>query len=255
MSNIGQVEGLWRYPVKSMRGEQVREAFAGFGGFYGDRWYAIATSGGVKGFPYLTAREKQTMLLHTPVYRHPDRMKQPPNLAEAQALEPGITPIYCDADDALLDVRTPSGETLAIDDPKLIESLREGLPEKHELHLMRSQRALTDCRPISLISNQTARQLDADPRRFRANIYLDLADGFAEDAYVGKMLRIGSQVIVAVVERDPRCKMITLDPDTGDANPELMRLLAKEHESKAGVYAAVVVEGIVWAGDPVTLLA
>jgi MOSC domain-containing protein len=47
---------------------------------------------------------------------------------------------------------------------------------------------------------------------------LGSAGGFAEDAYVGRALRIGSKVVVSVLERDPRCKMITLDPDTAEPN-------------------------------------
>ena len=57
MSIIGKVESLWRYPVKSMRGEQLEESFVGFAGVYGDRLYASTSSASPKGFPYLTARE------------------------------------------------------------------------------------------------------------------------------------------------------------------------------------------------------
>ena len=71
--------------------------------------------------------------------------------------------------------------------------------EGHSLTLVRSDRAMTDCRPVSLFSIQTARQLGEeigtpiDKRRFRANVYLDLgsAPGFAEDGFVGRTLRWG----------------------------------------------------------------
>lgn len=88
---IGTVESLWRYPVKSMRGEELREAFVGFSGVYGDRLYAFRSSAAPKGFPYLTGREQQEMLLFLPVYRHPERMTRPTNLAEAEALAPVST--------------------------------------------------------------------------------------------------------------------------------------------------------------------
>ena len=127
---------------------------------------------------------------------------------------------------------------------------------------MRSQRALTDCHPISLFSTQTAQQIGADigvtldKRRFRANIFLDLnsRQGFGEDQLVGRSVRIGAEVVLAVLERDPRCKMITLDPDTAEPNPEVMKCVARSYDGKAGVYAAVVVEGTVCAGDEVCLL-
>ena len=56
------------------------------------------------------------------------------------------------------------------------------------------------------------------------------------------------------MERDPRCKMITLDPDTAEPNPEVMRCLAKGHDSKAGVYATVLIEGVIRVGDEIALV-
>ena len=262
MKIVGQVESLWRYPVKSMRGEELQEAFVGFPGIYGDRLYAFRSSAAPKGFPYLTGREQEQMLLYRPRYRDPEHMAKPSNLAEAEAMAPGVTPVYAGPADVAVDVETPAGELLAIDDPRLIAMLREGIRERHELTLLRSDRAMTDCRPISLFSIQTVRQLgqevgtDLDKRRFRANIYIELqsGNGFGEDEFVGHKLRIGAKTVIAVVERDPRCKMITLDPDTAQANPEIIRQVARAHEGKAGVYGAVMVEGTIRPGDGITLL-
>ncbi len=262
MSVIGKVDSLWRYPVKSMRGEEISEAFLGFAGVYGDRLFAFKSSASPKGFPYLTARERQQMLRYRPRFRHPDRAAHPPNLSEAESLPPGATPLYGDPADFIVDVQTPSGETLSIDDPALILSLSDGIRDAHVLTLLCSERALTDCRPVSVFSLQTARQLgnelgvEADKRRFRANVYVDLESrgGFGEDSLVGRTLRIGSKVVLAVLERDPRCKMITLDPETGEANPEFIKKVANVHDGKAGVYAAVLVEGTVRQADQIELL-
>lgn len=262
MSVIGKVDSLWRYPVKSMRGEELDEAFIGFAGIYGDRIFAFASTGGSKGFPFLTAREQGEMLRYQPRFRSPEKAARPLNLAEAEKLAPGVTPLYGNIMDLMVEVETPSGEHLAIDDPALIHLLTEGIAEKHTLTLLRSDRALTDCRPLSLFSLQTAQQLGEelgtplDHRRFRANIYLDLSanGGFGEDAFVGRTLRIGSKAVVAVLERDPRCKMITLDPDTGVSTPAILRPVAQTHGGKAGVYCAVLVEGELRKGDPVELL-
>jgi MOSC domain-containing protein len=70
---------------------------------------------------------------------------------------------------------------------------------------------------------------------------------------IGQRLRLGEKAEVIVLERDPRCKMITLDPDTAKPNPEVMRCVARDHEGKAGVYAAVLVEGIMRAGDEIAV--
>jgi uncharacterized protein YcbX len=95
-----------------------------------------------------------------------------------------------------------------------------------------------------------------DQRRFRENIYLDLpqAGGFAEDEFVGRQLQIGDKAVVAVLERDIRCKMIGFDPDTLQENPDILRYVAKNHDNKAGVYAAVLAEGAVRAGDEIRIL-
>ncbi|MBI3850229.1 MAG: MOSC domain-containing protein [Verrucomicrobia bacterium] len=264
MSIIGRVASLWRYPVKSMRGESLREAFLGFAGIHGDRVFAIRSSIAPKGFPYLTAREQRKLLACSPRFRHPEKAAQPANLAEAENLAPGVglTPAPTDATDFMVDVELPTGRRLAIDDPALLHAIRDGLPGAPELTLMRSDRAITDCRPVSLLSLQTARQLGdeigatVDARRFRANIYLDLnaPGGFAEDGYIGRSLRIGSRAVVSLLQRDARCAMITLDPETGESNPAVLKRVAQAHQGMAGVYAAVLVEGIVRAGDAVEVL-
>ena len=260
MSIVATVESLWRYPVKSMRGEELDEMFAGYSGFYGDRLFAFKSSASPKGFPYLTGREQRQMLRYRPRFRAPDKAARPINLTEAESLS--ANPVSADLADLVVDVETPTGETVAIDNPALIDMLRADIDEKHQLTLMRSGRAMTDCRPVSIFSLQSARQLaeetgtPVDKRRFRANVYVDLAsfEGFAENEFVGRSLRIGPKVVVTILERDPRCMMITLDPDTGEKAPAILKKVAQAHDGMAGVYGAVMVEGMVHKGDSVELL-
>ena len=262
MNTVGIVESLWRYPVKSMSGQQMGKVFMGFSGIYGDRCCAFKSSAAPRGTPYLTASTQERMLCFHPQFLHPERAAAPPNLAEAMSIAPGITPANGDENDLALDVVTPSGAVLAIDDPALAALLGEGISEKHHLRLVRSDRALTDCRPVSLISLQTIRQIESeagvplDKRRFRSNVYASLESGrgFEEEKFVGRTFRIGAQAKVAVLERDPRCKMISLDPDTGEHNPEVFRTVARAHDANAGVYCAVLVEGVVSEGDTIRLL-
>jgi hypothetical protein len=245
-----------------MSGETPAEAFMGFSGLYGDRCYAFRNSAARKGFPYLNATVQPQMLLYQPKFRHAGRAAKPPNLTEAMSIEPGVTPANAEPGDLMLDVLTPSGAVVAIDDPALIDMLDEGLRGENRLTLVRSDRALTDCRPISLISLQTIRRIEeelgipVDRRRFRANVYLNLTSGhaFAEDELVGRKLRLGSKAVIAILERDPRCKMVSLDPDTGTHNPEVFRKVAQAHGACAGVYCAVLVEGMVAKSDSIELL-
>ena len=183
-------------------------------------------------------------------------------MAEAESIAPGLNPVSADTPELMVDVEAPTGETLAIDDPALIRILGDGVSGAPELTLVRSDRAMTDCRPVSLLSVQSVRQLgeeigtSVDQRRFRANIYVDFnaAGGFAEDEFVGRSMRIGSKVVISILERDPRCAIITLDPDTGESKPEFLRQVAKAHKGMAGVYGAVLVEGTLRKGDAVELL-
>src|SRR5438477_3676376 len=243
-----------------MRGEELDEAFAGFSGVYCDRLFAFKSSASPVGFPYLTAREQRKLLQYRPHFRYPDKAARPINLTEAESM--GANPVSADSSELIVDVETPDGKKLGIDDPTLMDMLRTDIDQKHQLTLMRSERALTDCRPVSIFSLQSARQLGEetgtpiDKRRFRANVYVDLtsAQGFAENDFVGKSLRIGSKVVVTVLERDSRCMMITLDPDTAEKTPEILKKVAQAHDGMAGVYGAVMVEGMLHKGDPVELL-
>ncbi len=217
MSIIGKVDSLWRYPVKSMRGEELDEAFASYSGIYGDRVFAFRRN---------------------------------------------ANPLLADLSELAVDVETPDGKTLTIDDPALIEMLRANVDQKHQVTLMQSQRAMTDCRPVSVFSLQSARQLaeetgtPVDKRRFRANVYVDLtsANGFAENELVGRSVKIGPKVVISILERDSRCVVITLDPDTAEQSPAILKKVAQAHDGMAGVYGAVMVEGMLHKGDPVEVI-
>ena len=257
MSIIGKVDSLWRYPVKSMRGEELEEAFAGYSGIYGDRLFAFRSSASPTGFPYLTAREQRRLLQYRPRFRYPDKAARPVNLIEAESKN--ANPLVANLAELVVDVETPDRKTLAIDDPALIDMLRTDIDQKHQVTLMQSQRAMTDCRPVSIFSLQSAQQLadetgtHVDKRRFRANIYVDLtsAIGFGENELVGRSVRIGPKAIITILERDARCMIITLDPETGEKTPAILKKVAQAHDGMAGVYGAVLVEGMLHKGDSV----
>ncbi len=232
MSVVGRVAELWRYPIKSMAGEALAETFIGKGGVSGDRRLAFADADPA-GFP-LTARTRKEMLLHRP---------------------------FLDATMAVR-VRTPDGAILAADDPSLASRLAAGPPPRPGLMLRCAAEAQADCHPLSLISLATVQEIEraagraVDRRRFRANVYLDLgkAPGFAEDDYVGWRLRLGDTITVDVLERDPRCAMVNIDPDTLETTPDTLRAIARLHGGDAGIYGAVLAEGTIRVGDPVILV-
>src|SRR6185503_16645003 len=162
MSTIATVESLWRYPVKSMRGEELGELFASYGGVYGDRRFAFESSASPRGFPFFTGRDQRQMIRYRAHFRNPEKAARPINLGEAEKLGSGVNPISADVSELMVDVETPDGKTFAIDNPALIDNLRAGLEGKHELTLLRSDKAITDCRPLSIFGVQTAEKLGAE---------------------------------------------------------------------------------------------
>src|SRR5690606_21849608 len=141
-----------------------------------------------------------------------------------------------------------------------LQHLAATLDPKHQLRLLHSDRSLTDCRPASLIGSTTIATLEAglgrslDRRRFRMNIYAEWSAAGTEEGFVGRRVRLGERVTLYVLERDPRCKMLSLDAETAAHDPSILRYVAQQHDACAGVYAAVLVEGLVRQGDPITLL-
>ena len=79
---IGTVESLWRYPVKSMRGEEMNELFGGFAGIYGDRLFAVESSASPRGFAFFTGRENRQMVRYRPRLRNPEKAARAVNWGE-----------------------------------------------------------------------------------------------------------------------------------------------------------------------------
>jgi len=113
----------------------------------------------------------------------------------------------------------------------------------------------------ALVNVKTARQIGegigivVDERRFRANIYLNLnhAGGFAENVYAGESYGLARR-LCSRYSNDPRCKMITLDPETTEPQAELLRTVTKGHAGTAWVYGPVLIEGTVARGDKIEVL-
>lgn len=242
MERVGYVQSVRRYPVKSMAGEDLQEAFVSYAGLVGDRVYAFVDESNHSSFPWLTARQAHELLLLRPRF-----LQAPAPAPEA------------DGTGFQLQVDTPS-RSFEVTSPEFKHYLQErfGRP----LRLRFSERGLHDARPLSLIGLATVEALGEevgirlDPRRFRANLYADWSDHrpFLEDELVGRQLQVGEKLVLMVAKKDQRCAIITLDPDTAAAAPQVLENVARRHGGCAGVYAVVVREGAVRPGDPIGLL-
>ena len=229
---VGKVRALWRFPVKSMAGEQLAEADLTWSGLAGDRKWAFVRPGQQRnGFPWLTIRQQPVMHRYRPVLVDPE------------------TP-----DRSLVRVATPAGATLDIDDPELAAELGDGVS------VLRQNRGVPDAAPVALISVQSVAALsrrvgtDLDPVRFRANLVVDAPGGaeFPEDDWVGRSLDIGGAV-VRIDERDPRCGLVNVNPVTLQREPGVLRAIAQERDLCLGVYGSVVTPGPIRAGDRIRL--
>ena len=231
-NTIGRVVGLWRYPVKSMAEESLDAVDVSWHGLAGDRRWAFVQDGMPRsGFPWLTIRELPAMRHYLPFFAEPDR----PDASRTM-------------------VHTPSGADLEVIDPALACELGTGV------RVIKQNIGVFDTLPLSLISTQAIANLGAwveptlTPERFRPNLLIEASgdDPFPEDGWVGSVLRIG-ELQMRVDQRDARCVMINIDPDTDEKDPDVLRTVARERDTSLGVYGATVTPGTVAVGAPVML--
>jgi uncharacterized protein len=240
-SEIGRVEAILRYPVKSMAGERLDVAELGWHGIAGDRRLAVRRKQDRSGFPWLTASKFPELLLFTPL-RH----------------EGG------DSGDLPTHVRTPEGDELAVFGADLSDEIarRHGGP----VELMHLRDGIFDEAKVSVITSETVRAIgeaagiDGDVRRFRPNIVVRLLrpDPFQEDRWPGRVLVFGREEDgprISVTMRDTRCSIVNLDPDSARVAPEVLRAVVRINQNEAGVYGTVIRTGQVAIGQNIYLQA
>jgi hypothetical protein len=236
---IGQIESLFRYPVKSMRGEPLDAASLGWHGLDGDRRLAFRRLDERGGFPWLSASSLPDLISFTPVRRED---------GNGEAL-----PTH---------VLTPEGEEM----PVLGEALAAEVGRRYgaPVQMMHLKHGIFDEASISVITSATAREIGrlagrtADIRRFRPNIVVrsTRAVPFEEDQWVGGVLTFGEAdetPAVTVTMRDLRCVMVNFDPDGGSPAPELMRACVRANQNNAGIYGTVTRTGRLAVGQTVVL--
>ena len=234
MHRIGTVEELWRYPVKSMRGERLQTARFDPAGMVGDRRFAVVSTAAPVGKPLVTSRERTRLLLYRP------------------RLDP--TPV----------VLTPEGDTLPLPSDELITHLQQHLaaPEATLALTHSPDKPITDVRALSFISRATLDHLQHElgtsftPQRLRNNLILQLNDNrpFAEEELDGQTLQFGDgpdATTLRIHERIPRCRIVTLDPETAATDQTLLRWLAKHRHARIAMYATVLHPGTINESTPV----
>ncbi len=238
---IGHIEALYRYPVKSMAGEQLESATLGWHGFEGDRRLAFRRVEDRSGFPWLSAGRLPDLIRFAPLRRGESA--------------PTDLPTH---------VRTPEGEELPVDGEELAAEVgrRFGAP----VQMMQLKHGIFDEASLSVIALDTVHEIgrlagrSLDVRQFRPNVVVRLLRPapFQEDEWVGGVLSFGEgddAPAITVTMRDVRCSMLCLDPDSAVSAPEVMRAVVRANDNNAGIYGTVTRTGLVAVGQTLYLRA
>jgi uncharacterized protein YcbX len=289
---VGTVRALWRFPVKSMLGEELDAADLSEGGIVGDRAYAlrdretgkVASAKHPKLWPDLLAC--RAAFVESP--RPGDEL--PPARIEladgnwvmsdaadvdavlsrffgrdvelARAAQNGYTIDQYHPDEENYD---PEGHRDEVVEAQLGAAFfnQRGLPS------VVPEGSFFDLFPLSVLTTSTLDRLGElepqsrfDARRFRMNVIVDTpAPGFVENGWVGRTLAIGQDVKLGVALPDPRCVMPSLEQEDLPRDPRILKALAQHNRIDvagalypcAGVYAVAEATGTLGRGDPVSL--
>jgi uncharacterized protein YcbX len=218
-----------------MSGEPLDSVSLGWHGFDGDRRFAFVRKGVLAGFPWLIASKLPQLIRYKPVRRDADKAMELPT-----------------------HVLTPGGQELELQG----EALRQELSNAYgaPVEVMQLDQGIFDEAKVSIISHSTIQAIEKetgislDVSRFRPNILLETIDHrpFVEDEWLKKTIQFGEATeapAIYVQMRDLRCMMINLDPATADANPQVLKAVARMNNVYAGVYATVLSVGKVTVGD------
>jgi len=236
---IGNIEAIFRYPVKSMRGEPLEVCQLGWHGIKGDRRMAFRRMDDRSDFPWLNASKLPELLLFTPLRREDDA--------------PADLPTH---------IRTPDGRQMPVFAEELAAEIgrRYGSP----VQMMQLKHGIFDDACISVIASDTVLEIarlaghSPDVRRFRPNIVVRLLRPvpFQEDKWLGGVLSFGEgpdAPAITATKRDVRCSMVNLDPDSATPAPELLKAVVGANRNCAGIYGTVTRIGRLAVGQTILL--
>ncbi|ALF11501.1 MOSC domain-containing protein [Parageobacillus thermoglucosidasius] len=238
---IGYIQEIMRYPVKSFQGESVQKTRVMDYGLYGDRSHAFLDE--TRPGKFLTITQFPEMTQYRAKFSGEESLEEYPAV---EIIAPdGICYQWGDAELAK-EIETKSKRKV---------SLIRYAPDRVPLGAIEEEhiQIVTDA-SVQKLSEIWGKQVDY--RRFRPNLLLSLVHKvpFIEETWFGRRLKIGKEVEIQIKRHCERCMIITVDPETGEKDPSLLKTVVQHRRNCFGVYATVIKTGEIHAGDEVHLL-
>jgi uncharacterized protein len=290
---LGTIRALWRFPVKSMLGEELEAVYLGEGGVVGDRAYAIVDRETGKVASAKHSKLWPDLLKCRAAFVEPPRSgEEVPPVGIDLANGDSVRSDAADVDDVLsrffgreVELASAADHGYTIDQYHPDEENYD--PDGHRDEVVEAQlgaaffneRGLPsavpedsffDLFPLSVLTTSTLDRLgelepesNFDVRRFRMNVIVDNpGSGFVENEWVGHSLAIGDDVQLGVALPDPRCCMPGVEQDDLPRDTKILKTLAVHNRIDvagalfpcAGVYAVAEAPGTVRRDDQVSLV-
>jgi uncharacterized protein YcbX len=269
----GSVVGLWRYPVKSMMGEELNAAEVTDRGLVGDRQFAVvdASTGKVAGAK--NPRKWGNFFDFRAAYVEPPERGS--KLPAVRLTLPDGTVVTSEQPDLAQALSRALGREVAFAEAQHYGELSGAQAEEYwpDMEGLEHRDTVTewelpagtffDLAVVHLLTTATIERLRAlypegrfEVRRFRPNIVVATGpdqQGFVENDWIGHALAIGDEVRLRITGPCPRCVMITLPQGDLPKDAGILRTAAQNKQANVGVYADVVKGGTVRRGDGVTV--
>lgn len=263
------IASLWRYPVKSMMGEELNACEITEKGLLGDRAYGVIDVETGKLANAKNPKKWPNMFRYRATFTEPTSLSAPiPSVRITTPNGYSIVSNDKNSNDYLSKslqrtVTLASPSSTAVEFEGYIPEEIEELADRGTIFSRQSpEDTFFDIAMIHILTTttiDTLRKLTPDsriePRRFRPNLIIDVpgAEGFMEQQWIDKTLSIGDHVQLKIIQPTQRCIMTTLAQGDLPNDPNVLRTLAKQNSGNCGVYAQVIRTGPVKIGDKITI--
>ena len=270
---VGAVAALWRYPVKSMMGEELNSSQVTGRGLLGDRQFAVVDRATGKVGGAKNPGKWGNFFDFRAAYAQPPQAAA--TMPPVRITLPDGTVVTTGHGDLERVLSRAFGRDVALEEAHPGEGSPGATAEEYwpDMAGLDYRDTVTDfdmpagtffdIAVVHLLTTATIDRLRGlypqgrfEARRFRPNIVVSTGPdelGFAENDWIGHTVAIGGTVRLAITEPCPRCVMITLPQGDLPKDSGILRTAAQHNAVSVGVYASVLTGGSIRRGDPVTL--